>query len=449
MEKENKMGVMPIKKLILTMSLPMMASMLVQALYNVVDSIYVARLGEDALTSVALAFPLQNLMIAFGTGTAVGVNAILSKSLGEKRFDQVNQSANTSLFLTIGNSLLFLFIGLFLAQPFLSGQTNVPYIVENGTAYLRIVNCISFGLFFSMMFEKLLQSTGQSIYSMYTQATGAIINIVVDPVLIFGMFGLPKFGVAGAAIATVIGQIVAASLGLYFNLTKNHEIVLSVKEILKPNLEMIKRIYKIGIPSILMMSIGSLMNFMMNKILITFSTTANAVFGVYFKLQSFFFMPIFGLNSGVVPVLAYNYGAKRKDRINGSLKFALVLAIGVMSVGTIVMNVFPETLLKLFKASDAMLEIGIPALRIISLQFPIAAASIILGSTFQAFGKGIYSLITSVARQIVILIPVAWLLSLTGNINNVWFSFLIAEAVSLMVSLYLFRRLYRNYIEQI
>ena len=449
MAQENKMGVMPIKRLIISMSLPMMVSMLVQALYNIVDSIYVSRLSEEALAAVTLAFPLQNLMIAFGSGTGVGINAILSKSLGEKRFEQVDRAANTALLLTICNSVLFLFIGLFLAKPFIYSQTSIPYILENGSAYLRIVNCFSFGLFFQMMLERLLQSTGQTLYSMITQVTGAVINIILDPILIFGMFGMPAMGVAGAAYATIIGQIIAACIGLIFNITKNKEISLSLKDVFTVDMSMIQRVYAIGIPSIIMMSIGSLMTYLFNKILLVFSTTATAVFGVYFKLQSFFFMPIFGMNNGLVPVMAYNYGAKRKDRIVEALRFVLVLAIVIMLCGTIIMQLFPNILLGMFDASSEMLKIGVPALRIISLHFPLAAIAIVLGSTFQAFGKGLYSLIVSIARQLIVLIPAAWLLSKTGVVNNVWYAFIVAEITSLIISVYFFRRLYKSTIDML
>ena len=352
MAQENKMGIMPIKRLIISMSLPMMVSMLVQALYNIVDSIYVSRLSEEALAAVTLAFPLQNLMIAFGSGTGVGINAILSKSLGEKRFEQVNRAANTAILLTIFNSLLFFVIGVLLAKSFIYSQTSIPYILDNGSAYLRIVNCFSFGLFFQMMLERLLQSTGQTFYSMITQVTGAVINIILDPILIFGMFGMPALGVAGAAYATIIGQIIAACIGLILNIKKNKEISLKIKEIFHIDMSMIQRVYAIGIPSIIMMSIGSLMTYLFNKILLVFSTTATAVFGVYFRLQSFFFMPLFGMNNGLVPVLAFNYGAKRKDRIVEALKFVLMMAIVIMLCGTAIMQLFPNALLGMFDASS-------------------------------------------------------------------------------------------------
>ena len=447
--RENKMGTMPVKKLLISMALPMMISMLVQALYNVVDSIFVARIEEDALTAVTLAFPLQNLMIAVGGGIGVGVNALLSRSLGEKRFDQANDAANTGLFLTFLHYILFLLIAIFAAKPFIRSQTADPRIMEYGVTYLTIVCGASIGLFYQMMFERLLQSTGLTVYSMISQGTGAIINIIMDPIMIFGLFGFPRLGVAGAAWATVLGQCVAAILGLVLNVKRNREITISLKEILHPNFANIRNIYAIGIPSCLMMAIGSFMSYMMNRILITFSTTATAVFGAYFKLQSFFFMPVFGMNNAVTPIVAYNYGARNRDRVLGTVKFALKLAVCIMLCGTLAFELMPQVLLGFFNASGDMLSIGVPALRIIGVHFPIAACCIILGSTFQAFGKGVYSLITSVFRQILVLIPVAWLLAKLGNVTYVWFSFPIAELMSLTVTLILFRKLYREVIAKL
>ncbi len=447
--RENKMGTMPVKKLLISMALPMMISMLVQALYNVVDSIFVARIEEDALTAVTLAFPLQNLMIAVGGGIGVGVNALLSRSLGEKRFDQANDAANTGLFLTFFHYILFLLIAIFAARPFIRSQTADPRIMEYGVTYLTIVCGASIGLFYQMMFERLLQSTGLTVYSMISQGTGAIINIIMDPIMIFGLFGFPRLGVAGAAWATVLGQCVAAILGLVLNVKRNREITISLKEILHPNFANIRNIYAIGIPSCLMMAIGSFMSYMMNRILITFSTTATAVFGAYFKLQSFFFMPVFGMNNAVTPIVAYNYGARNRDRVLGTVKFALKLAVCIMLCGTLAFELIPQVLLGFFNASGDMLSIGVPALRIIGVHFPIAACCIILGSTFQAFGKGVYSLITSVFRQILVLIPVAWLLAKLGNVTYVWFSFPIAELMSLTVTLILFRKLYREVIAKL
>ncbi len=446
-QKENKMGVMPIKKLIVSMSVPMMISMLVQALYNVVDSIFVAQIHENALTAVTLAFPMQSLMIAFGSGVGVGINALLSRSLGQKNFKHVNDSANNGIFLTLLNYLLFFLIGIFFVDFFIKSQTSVEDIIEYGSTYLHIITGFSIGLFTQMTMERLLQSTGLTIYSMITQATGAIFNIIMDPILIFGLFGFPRLGVAGAAYATVMGQCIAGCIGIFFNLKYNREILFSLHDIFHPKVEMMKQIYKVAVPSILMMSIGSIMTYSMNRILILFSTTATAVFGVYFKLQSFFFMPVFGLNNGLIPVLAYNYGARKKERINEALKFALLLAITIMTCGTIIMNLIPEVLLGFFNASSEMLAIGVPALRIISLHFPIAAICIVLGSIFQAFAKSTYSLIISIARQLVVLIPVAWLLAQTGNVSNVWWCFLISEIISLIISSFFFRLLYRTMVE--
>ncbi len=439
---ENKMGTMPVKQLIIAMSLPMMISMLVQALYNVVDSIFVAQIEEDALTAVTLAFPMQNLMIAVGAGTGVGINALLSKALGEKRFDKSDAAANTGIFLSFLNFIAFLVIGFLLSEPFIRTQTADPKIIAYGTTYLRICCCMSVGVFFQITFERLLQSTGRTLYSMISQLTGAVINIIMDPIMIFGLLGCPKMGVAGAAYATVLGQVIASFLGLYMNLKVNKDITISLKEILRPKREIVKAIYAVGVPSILMMSIGSLMTYLMNRILIVFSTTTTAVFGVYFKLQSFFFMPVFGLNNGLIPVLAYNYGARNKERISESLKFAMMLAVVIMLVGMIVFEVIPGQLLGMFNASDDMKQIGIPALRIICLSFPLAGFSIAMGSIFQAFSESIYSLIISIGRQLVVLIPIAWLLSLTGNVNLVWWAFPAAELVSLVLSVFFFKRLY-------
>ena len=441
---ENKMGVMPVKKLIVMMSLPMMVSMLVQAFYNVVDSVFVSQIDEGALTAVTLAFPMQTLMISIGSGTGVGINALLSRSLGEKRFERSDAAANNGILLTFLSFLLFLIVGFFGARPFIMTQTSDQVIVEYGATYLGIVSCLSFGVFFQMTFERLLQSTGRSFYSMISQASGAIINIIFDPILIFGLFGFPKLGVAGAAYATVLGQVVASILGLIMNLRYNSDINISLKRILKPEADVIAEIYMVGVPSILMMSIGSVMTYMMNRILSAFSSTATAVFGAYFKLQSFFFMPVFGLNNGVIPVLAYNYGARKKERIHETLRFSIMLAVSILLIGTVIFEAIPDKLLGFFNASPEMLSIGIPALRIMGIIFPFAGASIAMGSIFQAFSQSIYSLIISVARQLLILIPAAWLLSLTGYVGNVWWAFPIAEGVSFVLSLIFFRYLIRK-----
>ena len=428
------------------MSLPMMLSMLVQALYNIVDSVFVARISEDALTGVTLAFPIQQLMIAIGSGTGVGVNALLSKSLGEKKFDRADTAANMGLFLNFLSFIVMLLFGIFLTGTFMRSQTDVASIVSDGTAYLQICCCASLGLFSQIMLERLLQSTGRTVFSMVSQLTGALVNLILDPIMIFGFLGCPKLGVRGAALATVIGQFCAAGVGLILNLRKNPEIHLSFRAILRPNGETIKRIYAVGIPSILMMSIGSVMTYMMNRILIVFSTTAAAVFGVYFKLQSFFFMPLFGLNNGIIPIIAFNYGARRPERVRSTMRFALLLAMGIMCIGALIFAAFPDILLSLFDASPEMRKIGVPALRIICIHFPIAAVCIILGSTFQAFSKSMYSLVVSVMRQLVVLIPCAWLLAQTGIVTNVWWAFPIAEVMSLTVTLIYYRRLHRKII---
>jgi putative MATE family efflux protein len=387
---------------------------------------------------------MQNLMIAVGSGTGVGINALLSRSLGEKKFDKSDSAANNGIFLTFLSFVLFLIIGLFFAESFIRSQISDPQIIEYGATYLKIVTCLSFGIFFQMTFERLLQSTGKTIYSMISQGTGAIINIIFDPLLIFGIGPFPELGVAGAAYATILGQLIGASIGLFCNLKFNTEINISIKKILKPEASTISEIYFVGVPSMLMMSIGSAMTYLMNLILGTFSATATAVFGVYFKLQSFFFMPVFGLNNGLIPVLAYNYGARRKDRIKEALKFAIVLAVSIMVIGCATFLAIPELLLSFFKASDDMLAIGVPALRTICLSFPLAGVCIAMGSIFQAFSKSFYSLIVSVGRQLVVLIPVAWLFSKTGNVNMVWWAFPIAELMSLALSTYFFRKLYKE-----
>ena len=450
--QENKMGTMPVKKLLISMSLPMMISMLVQALYNVVDSIFVAQLSEQALTAVSLGFPLQNLMIAVGSGTGVGINAMLSKSLGEKRFDEADKAANTGLLLAVLSSLFFVLIGLFAVTPFLKSMTKTTEVVEYGETYLRIVLCFSLGLFLQMTGERILQSTGRTMLSMIAQLTGAILNLIFDPILIFGVpaLGIPSLGIAGAAIATVFGQHAAAVVALILNVKKNKELHFSLKKILKPEGQAVARIYKVGVPSILMMAIGSLTNYLLNQILIRFSETATAVFGAYFKMQSFFFMPLFGLNGGLVPIMAYNYGARDKKRVLEALRFAVILAVILMTVGTIIFEVFPKTLLGFFNASEHMLEIGVPALRIIGAHFPVAAVCIMLSATFQAFAKGMYSLITSLLRQVVALVPAALILALIfKDVDAVWFSFLIAEVVSLIAVFIFYNKLKRDIIDKL
>ena len=430
---ENKMGTMPINKLLLSMSLPMMISMLVQALYNIVDSIFVSRINENALTAVSLAFPLQILMIALGTGTGVGVNALLSRSLGEKDYDTVNKSAMNGIFLAFISYVLFFIIGVLVVTPFYHSQTTDKEIIGYGVQYLTIVCCCSFGMCIQFIFERVLQSTGKTIYTMITQGTGAVINIILDPILIFGLFGAPKLGVAGAAIATVIGQIIAGIMAIIINEKKNDEVKLHFKGF-KPDAHIIGQIYAVGIPSIIMQSIGSIMVYGMNKILITFSSTATAVFGVYFKLQSFIFMPVFGLNNGMIPIIAYNFGAQNKQRLIKTIKLSIVYALAIMAVGFIVFQLIPDKLFLLFDASEHMLSMGVPALRIISINFLLAGFCIICGSVFQALGNGVYSMLVSICRQLVVLLPAAYLLSKLGDVNYVWWSFPIAEMASVVLT---------------
>ena len=448
MVKENKMGVMPVNKLLITMSLPMMISMLVQALYNIVDSIFVAQIEEKALTAVSLAFPIQTLMIAVGVGTAVGINALLSRFLGEKEFEKANDVAKNGIFLAVLSYLLFLLIGIFAVRGFYASQTTDTVINRYGMEYLTIICVASLGVFMQCTFEKLLQSTGKTFYAMITQGTGAIINIILDPILIFGYFGMPKMGVAGAAVATVIGQCVAAVLAIIFNVKVNTEIHVGMKGF-KPNGAVIKQIYIIGVPSIVMQAIGSVMTYGMNRILITFTDTATAVFGVYFKLQSFVFMPVFGLNNGLVSILAYNYGAGKKERVTGTYKLAVCYAVAIMAVGTVIMQCIPDRLLLLFDASEHMLSIGVPALRIISTCFVVAAFCIVTGSVFQALGYAWYSMINSICRQLVVLLPAAYLLSLTGKLQSVWWSFPIAEVMSASVTVFFLVKIWRQVVAHI
>lgn len=447
-ENQNKMGVMPIGKLLMNISLPMMCSMLVQALYNIVDSIFVSKVCEDALTAVSLAFPMQSLMIAVGAGTGVGVNAMLSKSLGEHNEDNVKKAATNGIFLSAISAVVFAIIGNVLAKVFYLGQTDSEIIIGYGVDYLSVICTCSFGMFGQFIFERLLQSTGKTVYTMITQSVGAIINLILDPIFIFGLFGAPRLEVKGAAIATVIGQIVAAVLALILNIKKNDEVPLSFKKFV-PNIEAIKRIYKVGVPSIIMQAIGSIMIYGLNKILGTFSTTAVAVFGVYFKLQSFIFMPVFGMNNGVIPIVAYNYGAKKRKRMLDTMKLGMVVAMCIMVCGTILFELIPGVLLGFFNASDEMLSMGIPALRIICLHFPIAAYCIIRMASFQALGNGVYSMVVSILRQLVVLLPAAYLLSLTGNVNNVWWAFPIAETMSALVSTICYNRIKKDVIMQI
>lgn len=442
--QENKMGTMPEFKLLMSMSIPMIISMLIQALYNIVDSIFVAQISENALTAVSLVFPAQTVMIAVATGTGVGVNSIVSRRLGERNFEEANKTANVSLLLAGLSYLVFLLVGIFASRFFFMVQTDNKEIVAYGTTYMTIICAFSFGIYFDIMFERLLQATGRSLHTMVMQLSGTIINLVLDPILIFGYFGAPKLGMAGAAIATVAGQIFGMILGLIFNLKVNKEIRLSFRQIRFYG-SIIKDIYAISIPAILMQSVGSVMVFLMNKILLGFSTTATAVFGVYFKLQSFVFMPVFGLNNGLIPIVAFNYGAKKRERMIKTMKYGMAFATVVMVLGFALAQIIPGPMLRLFDASDNMMSIGIPALRIISISFILAGICIVGSGVFQAVGRSMNSLVMSVMRQVVVLLPVAWLLAKSGNLDLVWLSFPIAEVVGFVTTLVLLRRTTREW----
>lgn len=447
MQSENKMGVMQVDKLLISMSLPMMISMLVQALYNIVDSIFVSKISEYALRAVSLAFPIQTLMIAVSVGTAVGINAFLSKTLGEREYERANTIAVNGIFIEAISYVAFALIGIFVSGPFFASQTDIPEVREYGTTYLTICCVASIGVFMQTTFERLLQSTGRTVYAMITQGVGAVVNLIFDPILIFGLFGMPEMGVAGAALATVAGQIVAAILAIIFNLRVNKELTISFKGF-RPNGNLILHIYKVGIPSIVMQAIGSVMTYGMNLILEAFGA-AQTVFGIYFKLQSFIFMPIFGLNNGMVPIIAYNYGAGSRERVVQTMKRSILHAVCIMLAGLAVMQLIPGTLIGFFNATDELLTIGIPALRTICLSFCFAGYCIVVGSVFQALGNGIYSMLVSIARQLCVLLPVAYLLSLSGNVNLIWWAFPIAEFASLGMSTFFLIRINKRVISHI
>lgn len=449
--EQNKMGVMPINKLIINMSLPMMISMLVQALYNIVDSVFVGMVNEQSLTAVSLSFPAQNLMIAVATGTGVGVNALISRSLGERNFAKANKIAENGIFLALCSAVVFFFLGVFGAEAFMRSQTDVEYIIEQGTSYLQICCGASFGIFLEIIFERLLQATGRTTLTMCTQGVGAICNIILDPIFIFVF----KMGVTGAAVATVTGQIIAFIIAVVLNAKKNPEISLNLKKF-RPDLKAIGQIYRIGVPSIIMVAIGSVMTFCMNKILILYTPgkeTAATVFGAFFKLNSFICMPIFGLNNGIIPIVAYNYGAQQKGRLIKTVKLAVVYAELFSLLGVLLFATIPHILLGFFSASPEMLEIGVPALRIIGSSFALAGICVSLGAVFQALGKSFFSMIVSLIRQLLVLTPVAFLLARygqqTGNPNLVWFSYPIAELFSLTVTLICFAYIYKKIIIKI
>ena len=445
--QENKMGVMPVNRLLLNMAIPIMISMLVQALYNVVDSYFVAQISQDALNAVSLAFPVQNLMIAVSVGTGVGINALLSRSLGQGNRELVNRSAVNGLFLIVMSSVVFMVLGLTCSKLFYTAQTDIPGIIAYGTDYLTICCSLSLGLFTAVCMERMLQATGRTFYTMIAQAVGAIANIILDPVLIFGLGPFPRMEVAGAALATVIGQFLSCGVGIFFNLTRNPDVQMSFKGF-RPHLPTIRAIYSVGLPGIVMQSIGSVMVFGMNQILISFTDTATAVFGIYFKLQSFFFMPVFGLNNGMVPIVAYNFGARRPERIVKTIRLSVIYATALMAIGFVVFQTVPGPLLSMFQseenAAGDLLTIGIPALRIISFSWLLAGFGIVCGSVFQALDHGVLSLATSVVRQLAVLLPAAFLLSRIFGLEAVWLAFPIAELFSCALCILFLHRVYRT-----
>lgn len=446
--KENIMGTKPVNSLLMGMAFPIMLSMLVQALYNIVDSVFVAQVSEAALTAVSLAFPIQALMISVAVGTAVGINALLSRRLGEKKRKEAALAAENGLFLAVLSWLAFAVFGLLFSRWFFSFFSESTEIIRSGANYLKICTVFSFGLFGQVTMERILQSTGKTVYQMIAQLVGAIVNIILDPIFIFGLFGMPKMGVEGAAVATIIGQICGLAVALIINHVKNHEIRLSFRGF-RPDFHTIRSIYRVGFPSIIMQSIGSVMVFGMNMILIQFTETAVSVFGIYFKLQSFIFMPVFGITNAMVPIVAYNYGARAKQRIVQAMRMALIMVSVVMALGTLVFQLAPGPLLQMFNPTPALLEIGVPALRIISISFLFAGVAIVLSSLFQALGSGFLSLAMSVVRQLVFILPCAWLLATFVGRDAVWFSFVLAECVSIVMAVIFCRHIYRTKIRNI
>ena len=444
--KENKMGVMPVGKLLVNMALPMIISMLVQALYNVVDSINVSRISDSAVTALSLAFPVQNMQIGFAVGIGVGINSLLSKSLGEGNQEAANRTAGNGMILMLIVTVAFMLFGMFGVRPYYEVQSTVAETVEGGIAYTRICCLFVMGSFLQIYSERLLQATGRTVLTMVTQAVGAITNIILDPVFIFGWFGLPAMGIAGAAIATVIGQWVGALLGLYFNEKHNPDVQFG-RRYAKLDGQIVKGILTVGIPSVIMNGIGSVMNFGLNQILQGFTETATSVFGIYFKLQSFFFMPLFGINGATISIVAFNFGARKPERIMKTLKLSCSAALVLMISGFLAFQFVPDLLLSMFNPSDAFLVIGRSCLRTISWSFPVAAICIVLGAAFQALGNGMYATITSICRQMVVLLPVAYLLSLSGNVNLVWLSYPIAEVASGAATVFFFIRIYRQKIK--
>lgn len=443
---ENKMGVMPVNKLVVTMSLPIVISMLVQALYNIVDSIFVARFSDNAFTAVSLAFPIQTLIIATAVGTGTGINSLISRKLGEKDFETANQTADNGIFLGFLSAVVFAIFGIFFSEAFFKLFTDNKEIIDMGKSYISICTILSFGVFTQITAERILQATGNTLYNMIIQIIGALINIILDPILIFGLLGLPRLGITGAAIATVTGQIIAMILSIYVLLHKTKEVTISFKNF-KPNGSIIKQIYIVGIPSIIMQSLSSIMTIGMNMILYPLSDVAVSVLGAYFKLQSFVFMPVFGLTNGIIPIVAYNYGAKNKKRITKAIKIGLCYSVGIMFIGTLLFQFIPNTLLRLFNANDAMIQIGVPALRIISISFVFAGVAIVLSAVFQAIGNGLLSLIMSLIRQLVILLPTAYVLSILVGIHGVWFAFPIAEILAIFIAIIFMQYVHNKYMK--
>lgn len=442
----QELGKMPMNKLVLTLSLPMMISMFIQSLYNVVDSMFVAQISEEALAALSLVFPIQMLMVAIGIGTGVGMNAELSKRLGEGNRKLASAAANNGVFLTLMHYGLFLFFGLFLVRPFFEMQTDNPEIVRYGVEYTVLITTLSAGKLLQFTYERILQSTGRTFYTMITQGTGAVLNIILDPILIFGLLGAPALGVRGAAIATIIAQTTSAALAIIINSRVNTDIDMQYKGF-RPDFAVIKRIYSVGVPSMVMTSITSLVTLIFNNILMQFTSTAIAVYGVYIRLQGFIFMPVFGLNNGMIPIVSYNLGAKNKERLILAIKICLAYGVGIMLIGTVLFQLFPEQLLYLFNASDEMTNLGVAALRTISLSFAFAGISIMLGTVFQSVGNPMLGLWVQVIRQLVVLVPAAYALSFTGDVNMVWWSKLISETVAVIFALVAMKYVYAKKIK--
>lgn len=444
MAQENKLGTMPIGRLLMVMSIPMMISFFIQALYNVVDSIFVAQISENALTAVSIAFPMQNIITAIGVGTGVGVNALVPRYLGQQRQRDAEKIANVAVFLSVCYCVIFVLVGLFVVGPYYRMQTDVTEIVEDGIAYLSVVCVVSFGAFFGQNFEKLLVATGHTVCSMISQATGAVFNIIFDPLLIFGIGPFPEMGVTGAAVATVLGQIVAAIVAFLMAMTKQNSVRLHLQAML-PDGRSLKEIYSVGIPSIITVGLGSAMSFCMNQILLAFSTTATAAFGIWLKLQNFAFMPVFGLNNGTIPMISYNYGAGKMDRVHKTIHLALAVALILMCLLLVIFELCPTQLLELFSATENMFAIGTVALRLTCLSLPFGATAVILSSSFQSLGRSRYTLVVNLCRQLIFMVPIAWLLSLTGRLEMVWASVAVAEFLSMILAIVLRRKMVRDF----